>query len=173
MKRFIKILIPILIVVLSLMACGSSDNTGKLASGTPGNTPTTTKHFKKGDTVEVGNKWKVIVNDVTSNTGDDINKPSKGAYLIINVSLTNISDKEQNISSLLNFKLKGPDKTEYTETIVINMPNVDSAPNGKVAAGDGTKGSLVYDVPADAKSFTFYFESSLLSSGQTIWDLNI
>jgi hypothetical protein len=45
--------------------------------------------------------------------------------------------------------------------------------DGKVAAGDKSKGDLTYQVSASQKSFTLAFEADLLSSGQTVWDLSI
>jgi hypothetical protein len=175
-KLFMKkllFLVPLCIIIVELLAaCGStSANTGTTSTSTAGNTPPARpQHFKVGDTVTVGSNWKVVVNGIATNAGDDFSKPQKGVFVVVNVSLTNISNQEQNVSSILNFKFKGSDGTAYTETY---LQGAAPSPNGKVAVGDVTKGDLVYDVPADQKAFTLSFAPDITSAGQTIWNLNL
>ena len=172
-------------VVVGLLLCGiigvaasrtSGSNTGTLTSGTtPGATaqataPTTSQqHFKVGDTVTVGS-WKVVVNSFAVKTGSAYETPQKDAFVAVNISLTNTSSQEQNLSSLLSFKFKGADGTEYTETFV---STASPSPNGKVESGGTSKGDLVYDVPSDQKTFTLAFSPEVFSGGQTIWDLSL
>ena len=163
-------LVPLCVIIGALLACGASDtNTG--TSTTPSaNTPTTSKHFTVGETVKVGDTWQVVVNSVKTNAGDQFVKPTKGTFVVVNISLKNISSKEQNLSSMLGFKFKGTDGTAYNETY---LTGAAPSPNGKVEAGGITRGDLVYDVPTDQKSFTLAFSPDTFSGGQTIWDVKL
>ncbi len=171
MKRF-PFFVAVLAIVGALLACGSSSatNTGTTTGSTPGSTAQTASHFKVGDTVTVGNTWKVVVNTFATNAGGSYDAPKKGGFVVVNISLTNISKDEQNVSSLLDFKFKGTDGTEYND---IYLSTASPSPNGKVAAGDVTKGDLAYDVPTDQKAFTLSFAPDITSSGQSIWDLSL
>lgn len=172
MKKRLMFLFGFCILVGALVACGeSSNNTGTTSSST-GNTPApTAKHFKVGDQVAVGSVWKVVVNSIATNPGDDFNKPTKGQYVVVDVTLTNVSSSEQTISSLVNFQMRGTDGTQYTEAIVGNLSGVNPPPDGKVEAGQPVKGDLVYDT--DAKAFTLSFTPDITSSGATVWDLSL
>lgn len=171
-KKVLCILIGLAILAGSLLACGSSsDNTG--TATTPGATTAPAKHFKVGDTVKVGDTWQITVNGVQALTNDgDFNKPQKAddVFLAVDVTVKNISSSEQNISSALNFSLKGADGTKYNQTILTSQP---AAPDGKVEAGDQDKGDLAYEVPASVKSFVLSFQADIVSSGETQWDLSV
>lgn len=169
MKRLFG-LVPLCILIAALLACGNSDvNTGT-TSATPGSTATTNKHFAVKDTVKVGNDWEVVVNSVKTDPGSDYVKPTKGRFALVNVTLKNVSGKEQNLSSLLSFKFKDANGVSYTETI---LPGTAPSPNGKVEAGGKSTGDLVYDIPADQKAFTLSFDPDAFASGQTIWDITL
>jgi hypothetical protein len=166
-------LIGLTIIVGALLACGSSDtNTGTATTPSTNQAQASSKHFKVGETVKVGDTWEVTANSVKTSTGEDYVKPDAGnVFLIINVTAHNISAKEQDISSLLNFKLKDSDGTEAKVGLLTT--SVSPAPNGKVAAGDKSKGDLVYQVSASKKQFTLSFEADIISGGQTIWDITL
>ena len=93
-----------------------------------------------GETVKVGDTWEVVVNSITPNPGDQFVKPTKGTFAVVNVSLKNVSAKEQNVSSILNFKFQDASGTAYNETY---LTGASPAPNGKVEAGGSSKGDLV------------------------------
>ncbi|GHO53230.1 DUF4352 domain-containing protein [Ktedonobacter robiniae] len=174
MKKTLVFLAGLFIILGTLLACGgSSDNTGtSTSSSTTSQTSQQVKHFKVGETVKVGDTWEVVVSSAKTSDGDDYTKHDVGnTFLIVNVTVKNISNKEQDISSLLNFKLKDKDGTEGKDAFLTT--GVTPAPNGKVAASDQSKGDLTYQVSASQKSFTLAFEADLLSSGQTVWDLSV
>jgi len=126
-------------------------------------------HHKVGQVVTVNNEWEVTINSAKfSQTGaSDIDKPAAGkVFLVIDITLKNISPKEQNISSLLDFKLRDKNGQSYNESIFAN------APDGKVEPGGPIKGQLEYEVSPSIHQFTFYFDPDFTSSnGQTIWDI--
>ena len=161
------------VVALVIIACGAaSDTASNSGTTTSGGTSSTTKsqHFKVGQQVKVGDTYVVTVNSVKTDAGDDVFKPKDGnTFLIVDVSVKNVSSKEQTLSSLLQFTLKDSSGQKFNETIVSNA----TAPDGKIAAGDVTKGQLAYEVPAAQKSFTLAFEADVFSGGQTTWDLSV
>ena len=161
------------VVALVIIACGAaSDTASNSGTTTSGGTSSTTKsqHFKVGQQVKVGDTYVVTVNSVKTDAGDDVFKPKGGnTFLIVDVSVKNVSSKEQDLSSLLQFTFKDSSGQKYNETIVSNA----TPPDGKIAAGDVTKGQLAYEVPAAQKSFTLAFEADIVSGGQTTWDLSV
>jgi Domain of unknown function (DUF4352) len=174
MKKAFFIALGTLILAAAFLACGAaSSNTGTLAGNGTTNTnaaPTQApaKHFKPGDQVNVGANWQVTVNTAKTSQGDSFITPKSGnQYLLIDVSLKNISNKEEVASSLAQWALRDTTGQQYTETIVTDA----TAPDGKVEAGSPLRGVLAYEVPTSTKSFTLAFENDLLSSGQTIWDI--
>lgn len=170
--RTIRLLIGSLVILFALIACGdAASNSGAVVTGTATSAPAA-QHFKIGQVVKVGDTWAVTVNSIKKSQGDEFSKPGNGnMFLVVNVTVHNISAKEQDISSVVNFKLKDSEGTEAQ--IGILTTGTSPAPDGKVAAGDKDKGDLVYEVSASQKSFTLAFESDILSSGQTIWDLSV
>ncbi|HEU5375861.1 MAG TPA: DUF4352 domain-containing protein [Ktedonobacteraceae bacterium] len=173
MKSNIRILFASLILFFALIACGdAASNSGAVVTGTTTATSApAASHFKTGQVVKVGDTWEVTVNSIKKSQGDEFSKPDSGnMFLIVNVTVKNISAKEQTISSLLNFKLKDADGTEGKTNF---LSGTSPAPDGKIAAGDKSRGDLVYEVSASQKNFTLAFESDIFSSGQVIWDLSI
>lgn len=171
-KRDFLVLCGTSLLVCFLAACGGSDNGNTGAIVTPGTTPTTApaKHFKVGDTVKVGNVWQIKINNVKSSQGQDFSTPKAGnVFLLIDISLMNISDQEQNVSSALNFTLRDDTGQTITETVTA----FTTPPDGKVSAGSPLRGVLAYEVPTRDKSFTLAFEADLLSSGQVVFDLSV
>ena len=192
MKRKSLWLLGLIIIIGALLACGqTTNNTGTAvqdSGASTGNqssqnstttqsnqsqavTPTAApaaQHFKVGQTVKVGDTWEVTVNSVKTSQGGDFDQPKAGnTYLLVNVSLKNVSSQEQTVSSLLMFKLRDSTGQDYNETITTGA----SAPDGKVEAGSPLRGTLAYEVPTSVHSFTLAFEADMLSSGQTIWDI--
>lgn len=179
-KKPLVLMFCLALLIGALTACGSADsNTGTTSSSSSNNgsssapTQAPAKHFKTGDVVNVGNTWQVTVQSVKKATTADggVVQPKAGnVYAEITVSMKNISNKEQNVSSALQFNLIGADGTKYTETINTDVSN---PPDGKVEAGMLTKGTFTYEVLSSIKTFTFSFQNDIISEGQTLWNLSI
>lgn len=159
------------VAAVLILACGGSSaaNTGSVVTGTvPLPSVTPLPHFKVGQQVKVGDTWIVTVNGVTTSDGDVISAPAQGTtYLVINVTLKNISAQEQSVSSFLQFSLKDQTGQQYTEAIV----DFAHAPDGKVEPGDMLRGNFVYQVPTSLHQFTFAFQADITRPGQTLWDI--
>ncbi len=184
MKRIILITACLLVLAVAGIACGSaSSNAGTVVSTTSGSSNTgssqkssstpapTAQHFKVGQTVKVGNTWQLVINGVKTSQGDSMDQPQKSGdvFLLVDVSMTNISAQEQDASSLLMWNLRDSTGQQYTETVT----TLATPPDGKVEANSPLRGTLAYEVPASAHSFTLAFQSDLLSDGQTVFDLSV
>lgn len=177
MKKPLLILACCGLLLAALLACGGSDaNTGTATNttSTPVEktpTPAPAKHFKINQAVTVGDVWKITINSVKTDMGTEFLKPKDGnVYLLIDVSLNNVSNKEQDASSGLMWHLRDLTGKEYNQTYASSD---NTAPDGKVEAGSPLRGILSYEVPQDQKKFTLSFEANFLDAGQTIWDLSL
>ena len=177
MRRTVTLFSCLVFLVGVLLACGATSNVNTGSSSNTSlqaDTPTTAvaKHFKVGDNVKVGDTWNINVESVKTSPGSEFNKPTKDGdvFLIITVSMKNLSAKEQIVSSIVQFSLQ--DTTGQKYNIGIDT-DAGAALDGKVEATSPIKGVLTYEVPTSAKSFLFHFENDITSSGQTTWDLKI
>jgi len=171
--KHLLFLVGFLVLIGTLIACGeaSNTNTGTTSASSPAATQASHQHFKVGETVTIGNTWKVVVNSVKTDKGGQFSALKAGnTYLVVDISLTNISSQEQSISSALNFTLQDATGQKYTESI---DTNAGATPDGKVAAGSPLRGSIAYEVPASMKTFTLSFTPDITASGQSIWDLKL
>jgi hypothetical protein len=182
------LVLPIVLSVLVLVFLSACDTGTSNNGSTTGNSPTApaattsaatptstapaqTGHNKVGDQVKVGNTWVVTVNSVKTSQGGSFSQPKAGnIYLVVDVTVKNVSNAQQPVSSLLSFTLKDSTGQKYDESIA---PDVGTPPDGEVAAGAQLKGQLVYEVPTSQKQFTLTFIGDLLGTDQTIWDLSV
>lgn len=172
-KQRLILFLGVLVILGALLACGGSDtNTGTAAGNTQTkDTPVPApKHFKVGQKVKIGDVFEQVVNSVKISNGDDMNQPKSGMhYLLVDVSLTNVSQKEQNISSLAMWDLRDSSGQQYTEAIT----SFSKPPDGKLEAGAPLRGVIAYEVPTLEKKFTLSFQADMLASGQTVWDITV
>ena len=173
-KQF-RVFIPVVILALTalfVLACGSASdatNSGTAATGTVA-APRSAAHFKVGDQVKIGSTWLITVNSAQTNAGDAVSQPNQGnTYVVVDLTMKNLSSQEQDVSSLLQFTFKDATGQKYDEALT----DIGQSPDGKVAAGDLLRGQLVYEVSTAQHQFTLAFENDIISSGQTIWDISI
>jgi len=179
----IRRLIPFVVIVVmlaSLTACGTaspSPNTGTLASPQPTApptsvatpTPTPQGHFKVGDAVNIGNIWMMTIISAKSGGTADYLKPGQ-VFLNIVAMAKNISTQEQTISSF-DFTLRDPSGETQNVAYDPNAPATDLS--GKVEPGSPIKGGLTFAVLSTTHHFQLFFEVSVITSGQTIWDIDV
>lgn len=109
----------------------------------------------------------VTLNEVRYVTGGEYDENKNGKFIAVNVSVVNNTNKEFNISSLLNFELKDPDGYPYSPTLLLEgkKPSVD----GAVEIGETLRGEIVYDVP-DAEHYDFHY-SEIFAKGKGKWKI--
>lgn len=174
----LKTIVLLLIVGCSVVACGSTTNTG--SSITPANTtvpiaavptatPTPVGHFKVGQVVAVGGLYQVTVNGVKTATSQPYIQPAAGnIYLLLDVSVKNVGSSEQTLS-LLNYTFRDGAGVKYSQVYI----NANNSPWGKVEPGQLVRGQLAYEIPKSQKSFELSFESDVTQPGETIWDITV
>lgn len=125
--------------------------------------------FKVGDTVKI-NDFNVRVNKVSKSNGGEFIKPEKGnEYLKIDITLENISDEPQAVSSMLMFKVVDKDGRSYNQAFTENQKG---QLDGELGKGRKMTGEYVVEVPKGAKGLELEFDSSLISTGQVVVNLN-
>jgi hypothetical protein len=171
LRRFLPVLALLFATAGVILACGGADNAGSTTSGGSSSTASNATHFKVGDQVKVGDTWVVTVNSAKIHAGTEFDQPKSGdTYLVFDITFKNVSSDEQDLSSLAQLSLKDATGQTYDETIV---SFAKGSPDGKVEAGSLLRGQVVYEIPKAQKAFTLAFEADLVSSGQTIWDINV
>ena len=128
-----------------------------------------TETFKIGDTIKVKD-FEIKVNKIKVSKGDEISKPKKGnEYLCVDITVKNISDEEQTVSSIAMFKVVDKDGRAFDQAITTDQKG---QLDGTVGKGRKITGEYVVEVPKGAKGLELEFDSSLISSGQVVVKLN-
>jgi hypothetical protein len=180
-RRLFVVVLSLCILAVTFLACGeSSNNTGTAtnssapSNSSSGTTPTTApaQHFKVGQQVKVGDTWLITVDSAKTSTGSEFNKPQKSGdvFLVVVISMKNVSSQEQNVSSALQWALQDSSGQKYDETI---DTDAGATLDGKVEAGSLLKGSIAYEVPGSVHDFTLSFQNDITAAGETIWDIHV
>ncbi|HEY3994029.1 MAG TPA: DUF4352 domain-containing protein [Ktedonobacteraceae bacterium] len=169
-----------IVVVIVAIAVISASHGGQASISNAGSTqtgqatsvpPTNASHaYNVGQSAPLDG-WVVTVNSVkTTQSGAYGSLKAGDTLLELDVSVKNETGSAQVFSSLLSFQLKDTSGQSYNETIVSNVPN---APDGNVANGSPTRGTLAYEVPSSIKSYTLDFTPNLTSTNTATWNINV
>lgn len=110
--------------------------------------------FYLGETAEQKNVQITLAN-VTESSGSDFAKPDEGnIFLICEFEIANNSEKDINISSMMNFEAYCDDYSLNQDLMGLQAPEVEGKNqlDGNVAAGKKMNGVIAYQVPADYKT---------------------
>jgi len=170
-KRWWFIVLVIIIVIGIIGSGGEEDTPQKVAeevTQTTSNTEevvtvdeSTEEFFYMGDVVET-NKVRAIITGAERSIGSELNRPTDGyEFILVNMTIENISDEEINVSSMLSFDA-------YVDDVALNedlMAQVEAGKtmNGTIAPGKKLVGTLGYEVPKDWEQIEIHFEPD-------IWD---
>lgn len=113
--------------------------------------------FLLGETAELKNV-QVTLASVTESDGSAYNKPTDGnVFVLCEFEITNNSDKEINISSMMSFNAYCDDYTcNYSLTALLEKGNKNQL-DGTIAAGKKFNGVIGYEVPADWNELEVHF----------------
>ncbi|MGM8297278.1 DUF4352 domain-containing protein [Clostridium perfringens] len=171
MKRGLVVLLSAIVISGALVGCGSDtpkkveDQNQKQEQQQESKVET----FKVGDTIQTKD-FKITVNKVETSEGGEFVKPKDGnEFIKADITIENTSKEEQNVSSMIMFKVVDKDGRSYNQAIVEDQ---NGQLDGKVAPGRKMTGEYVVEVPKGATGLQLEFDSSLLNSGQVIVDLN-
>jgi hypothetical protein len=166
---------------------GNTSTTATVATGntTTGSSPTATPvsssssstssssgsvHHKVGEAVNFNNTWQITLNSVQTSPGQGFDQPKAGdQYLLLDVTLQNVSNDEQEVAADFNFTLRD---TEGREIQMAFVGFVSPPPTGKVEPQQKIRGTLAYEVPQSQHDFVLSF-SDIMQSGQLFWDIHV
>jgi hypothetical protein len=138
------------------------DTTGEGGATTEAEQP---EVFAVGDVVQLGD-WQVRVHGVTDpvQSTNPIVTPAPGnRWVAVDVEVTNTGSEPQVVSSLGCFEIVDDQNRSYSLTITAEGGS--SPPDGEVAPGASRRGTLTYEVPADAAGLHLTFQCELFSTG--------
>lgn len=123
-----------------------------------------------GKAVQVGSTWVVTINSVKTSPGSEFTKPKNGnTFVVVDVTVKNISSSNQNVSSALMFNLKDATGQQYTEAFT----DFTTPPDGTATPNSLLRGQLAYGVPSADHTFTFSFQSDFTGSDITEWNVSV
>jgi uncharacterized cupredoxin-like copper-binding protein len=177
MKRlWIASLLLMLLIVAGGCATPSTDRAQKVGeAGSPSTeqTATAAETFKAGDIVKKGNfeaAASTVIGDVKSS--NQFEKPGDGKkYFAVQFQLKNTGKESEQISTLLQFKLKDSGNAQY-DVALVSQPE-PKFPDGELTAGETAQGFVTFEIPTGATGLKFIFDSSVFGSGRITWDLGV
>ncbi|WP_054958062.1 DUF4352 domain-containing protein [Paenibacillus dakarensis] len=111
----------------------------------------------------------VRVDSVRESAGDDYLKPQEGNVMkVLEITVANIGDKEQVVSSALLFKLS--DDSGQTHMPVVTS-DIKQSLDGVLAPDQVMQGEIPYEVSKNAKDLKLTFSVPLME-GEAVWTLD-
>lgn len=175
----------IVVVVIGAIASQGGDDTPKLsadqgasqgqeqaASGTTGDVSEgeaeAPEFFKLGETVET-KVMKVTLTNMETSEGEEFLEPDEGnEFVLLDLTIENISDKDIVISSILGFNAYVDDSAmneDYTALTSAKKETMDAT----VAPGKKMSGTLGYQVPKDWKEIEIHYEPEVWKDIKIKW----
>ncbi|WP_415341536.1 DUF4352 domain-containing protein [Clostridium perfringens] len=171
MKKGLVVLLSAIVISSAFIGCGSDtpkkveDQNQKQEQQQESKVET----FKVGDTIQTKD-FKITINSVEKENGGEFVKPKDGnEFLKLDITIENISKEAQSISSVIMFKVVDKDGRAYNQAFTENQ---NGQLDGEVGPGRKMTGEYVVEVPKGATGLQLEFDSSLLTGGQVIVDLN-
>lgn len=175
MKHKILTGIIVLIIIGSLgSAMGGNEATkvDETASTNSTASSSESKTFKVGDVIQLKD-YKITVNKVYNVPGDDFSKPKDGnEFMAIDCTVENISKDEKAISSIMMFKVVDQDGRQCEYSLMGQTAAKAGQLDGTIGAGRKITGVYVVEVPKGKTGLELEFDSSLLTGGQVVVNLN-
>ena len=169
MKKILSIIITGILISSVFVGCGNEKPQKVDAQKQEQKQENKTETFKIGDTVKTKN-FNITVNKVDTSNGGDFIKPKDGKeFLKVDITVENISDQSQSVSSVMMFKVVDKDGRSYDQAFTENQ---NGQLDGEVGAGRKMTGEYIVEMPKGATGLQLEFDSSLLTGGQVIVDLN-
>jgi hypothetical protein len=158
MRKYL-VLMPIIALIFSTLACGTS-NTGTKIGDATSVAPAASEGqqlqtYKVGDVVEVQDHRITL-------TGVNYS----GGILKTNFLIENTGTKELNVSSILLFEAKDDNGTKLEQDIFCG-----SSVDGKVLAGDKLRGDICWKLSSPMNT-KLYYKPNVLGSGAIVWEIN-
>ena len=129
----------------------------------------TPEFFKIGETA-VTKKVKATITKMEKSEGSEFNRPADGhEFVLLHMTIENVSDKEISISSVLNFDAYVDDNAINEDLGAQISKDGTQTMNGTIAAGKRLTGVLGYEVPKGWQKLEIHFSPGLLSDTVIKW----
>lgn len=156
-KNIIRPLIAISVLIITALACGSSNTGTKVGDATSAPTaPPQVAIYKVGEVIEV--ETQTIVMNSAEIQGD---------VLIANFTIENKGTSDLAVSSLLSFSAKDNEGSKLEQEI---FDCGTSSLDGTILPGDKLKGDICYK-GLTTDSVKIYYEADLFGSGAIVWEI--
>lgn len=140
---------------------GAFNSTEPEVVGTNADTNTeqpTTQEFKVGDVIKTGN-FNIVVNSVNFSQGDTFMTPDAGnQYCLIDITLENISNDTQTVSSMIMFEARDGEGREMPMSL---WSGGKSLIGGTLFAGKKMSGAYAVETPKDVAGLELLFNDSV------------
>lgn len=131
--------------------------------------PEVPEFFKVGETVET-KKIKAVISEVEKLNGSDFNRPADGnEFVLLHLTIENISDSEISVSSMLSFNSYVDDVTVNESLAAQIAKEGTSTVDGTIAAGKKLKGVLAYEVSKDWEEIEVHFTPDVWDNTAIKW----
>ncbi len=175
-RSFRTLIILVMVLFLTSLACGSSDNVSTKV-GEIETAPTEQNATEPPsalvvteaptETVKLQDKYKVgdiisLPNQIIVLTGAEF----KGNLLVADFMIGNTGNEFQSVSSLVSFSARSADGT----TLEQEWFECGSSVDGVIAPGDKLKGKICWTNATPGTKI--YYEANLFNSGAVIWEVN-
>lgn len=119
---------------------------------------------KLGDSVDL-NGLTITLKNFRLSSGDEYLSPSKGKFIIVDISVENNTAELVNISSLLQTSISDNEGYNYNPTV---SHETKGSLDGEIGIGRKIVGEVAFDVE-DSSKYEFIFEDPF-TKGQVIWE---
>lgn len=125
--------------------------------------------FKVGETAET-KSVKATVSGIEKPAGNEFNKPSDGnEFVMVNIEIENISDKELHISSVMSFNAYADDNVVDYSIMAQTAKEGAKTMDGTIAPGKKLAGCISYEAPKDWKQLEIHFEPEAFRDTKIKW----
>lgn len=122
---------------------------------------TTQEFFKIGEIAET-KQVKATITQMEKSQGTEFNKPSAGhEFVLLHMTIENVSDQEVNVSSMLNFDAYVDDSAINENLGAQISKEGTNTMDGTIAAGKKLTGVLAYEVPQGWKKLEIHYRPNL------------
>lgn len=129
----------------------------------------TPEFFKIGETA-VTKKVKATITEMEKSEGDEFNKPADGhEFVLLHMTIENVSDQEIVVSSMLNFNAYVDDNAINENLAAQISKDGAKTMDGTIAAGKKLTGTLAYEVPKGWKKLEIHFKPDQFSDTTIKW----
>lgn len=156
------------LVATAAPATGDGAGGSAPAATTPPNTPQT---YRLGEVIQVDGVALAVLG-WSRPEGTPFAQPTAGnTFVAVELLALNQRDRAANLSTLAQMSLKDGEDRRYTIDLLAATAAGGAAPEGELLPGERIRGSVGFQVPAEAAGLTFVFDGGLFTSGKVFVEL--